>query len=136
MSKWSARAIYVAFVALSSIAMKIGWLIPDGAGYASYLASLFLDGDLNFWNQYTLSGIITPNLIHGATLTANGYIFTFWAIGAPLLWMPFWLIGHLITLIGHHFGQSWAANGFTIYYNIGIRFGTALMGLCALIMNA
>jgi hypothetical protein len=129
------RALYVAFVALSSLAMKIGWIIPDGAGYASYIASLFLDGDLNFWNQYVMSGIITPDLIHGSTLTTNGYVFTFWGIGAPLLWMPFWLLGHALTLLSHFIGQSWTPNGFTFYYNFAVRFGTALMGFCALILN-
>jgi len=127
--------VYIAFLALCVPAMKIGWLIPDGAGYCSYNASLILDGDLNFWNQYSVNGIITPNFIHGSTLTANGYVFTFWAIGAPMLWMCFWLIGHLLTLVSGVFGHPWTPNGFTIYYNFGVRFATAIMGLSALTLN-
>src|SRR4029453_9141035 len=134
----SARRIlvfYLAFLILCLLGMKVGWINPDGIGYCSYNASLYLDGDLNFWNQYVSTGVIDRNLIHGSALTANGYVFTFWAIGAPMLWMPFWLLGHALTATSHLFGQTWTPNGFTVYYNLAVRFATIVMGLCALWMN-
>lgn len=134
----SARRIlvfYLGFLVLCWLGMKVGWLIPDGIGYCSYNASLYLDGDLNFWNQYASTGVINRDSIHGSALTANGYVFTFWAIGAPMLWMPFWLLGHAMTAVSHLFGQTWTPNGFTIYYNLAVRFATAVLGLCALLMN-
>jgi len=126
---------YLAFLVLCWFAMKVGWLNPDGIGFCSYNASLYLDGDLNFWNQYVNTGVINRNSIHGAALTANGYVFTGWVVGAPMLWMPFWLLGHALTAASHLFGQTWTSNGFTVYYNLAVRFATAVLGLCALTMN-
>lgn len=114
--------------------MRTGWIIPDGAGYVSYPSSLVLDGDLNFWNQYVQSGIIRKDLIHGATLTSRHYIFTFWTFGNSLLSLPFWLLGHALTCASTLLNQHWAANGFTIYYNMAIRFATAIFGLCEMVL--
>jgi hypothetical protein len=131
----TARALYVPFLILSIFAMRIGWLIPDGVAYCSYLPTLILDGDLNFWNQYAASGVITREMIHGATISSNGHVVMLWGVGAALLWMPFWLLGHLLTMIAAALHQSWTPNGFTFYYNFGIRFGTAVMALSALALN-
>lgn len=126
--------LFLCYLAFSCFAMRTGWIIPDGVGYASYPSSLVLDGDLNFWNQYVQSGIITQDLIHGATLTRSHYIFTFWTFGNSLLSLPFWLLGHALTYVSTLWNQHWTPNGFTIYYNIAIRFATAIFGLCEMVL--
>lgn len=127
--------LYAAFLAFCCVAMQVGWVIPDGAGYVSYLASLYLDGDLNFWNEYRASGIITETALHGATITREGYLFTFWGAGTAILWTPLWLLAHGLTHLSHFLGKPWTPNGITIYYNLAARFSTALMGFCALLFT-
>lgn len=127
--------VYLAFILWVAISITPGYVIPDGAAFCSYNASLILDGDLNFYNEFALTGIIGEHSYHGATGTETGYVSMLWTIGAPLLWLPFWLLGHLLTNLSTLWGQSWIANGFTIYYNLGVRFATAFMGLLTLLVT-
>ena len=114
--------------------VELGWLIPDGIGYASYLPSLILDGDLHFSNQYSITGMIRQGATHGSRVTSNGYVSNPWGIGSSVLWLPFWLLGHLLTYASALWGQKWAPYGFSVYYNMGIRFGTALYAVGCILL--
>jgi hypothetical protein len=127
------RNAYFGFVLFCVFATKPGLLIPDGLGYVAYLPSLFLDGDLNFWNEFLFGGFIQVTALHGPALSSTGYVSNPWAVGASILWSPFWLIAHFLTILLKPFGLPWAVNGFSIYYNLAVRFATALFGFCTLI---
>ena len=130
-----AAVVYLPFLLVCCFELRFGWVIPDGAGFASYLPSLYLDHDLNLFNQYVHCGIIDRTFIHGAAVTPNGYPLNLWTVGTAVLWTPFWLLGHALTYLTRFLGQSWTPNGFTLYYNLGIHFATAWMGFYALFLN-
>src|SRR5688572_24021057 len=123
--------LYVLFLIFCVVALKPGLLILDGLAYFSYLPSLFLDHDLNFWNEFTFGGAIKPQAQNVRGITPAGYVSNHWSIGPALLWSPFWLIGHWMTLIL----PGWPVNGFSVYYNLAVRFATALMGLLTLLFS-
>ena len=127
---------YLLFLIICIFALRLGWVIPDGAGFGAYLPTLYLDGDLNFFNQYIHCGIIDRNFIHGSAVTSNGYPLNLWTIGTAVLWTPFWLLGHALTWVTGFFGQRWTPNGFTLYYNFSVHFATAVFGFCTLFLIA
>jgi hypothetical protein len=126
--------LYFLFVFFLFFTIELGWLIPDGIGYAAYLPSLFQDGDLHFYNQYVITGMIHGSETHGASVTSTDYITNPWCIGASLLWMIVWLAGHLLNHVSHLWGQHWPSHGFSVYYNFGIRYATALFGLGSILL--
>jgi hypothetical protein len=127
------RNLYFAFALFCVVAIKPGLLIPDGLGYYSYLPSLFLDGDLNFWNEFRFGGYIQENGLTGAELSSTGYVTNPWGVGASILWLPFWLLAHILTILLKSVGLPWAVNGFSLFYNLAVRFATALFGFCGML---
>jgi hypothetical protein len=127
--------IYLLFLILSFFAIKPGLLILDGLAYYSYLPSLFLDGDLNFWNEFRFGGVFNQNGSQTRGITPAGYVSNHWSVGPAVLWWPFWAGGHVLTAILKYFGQPWALNGFSFYYNVGVRFATAIFGLSAILIT-
>ena len=78
----------------------------DDTGYYAYLRSIFFDGDIDFYNE--------TNFIHADKFTSTGYVFNNWQIGQSVLFLPFFIFGHLwalalnalgypVTLDGHSF---------------------------------
>ncbi len=125
--------LYALFLVLCFFALKPGLLILDGLAYYSYLPSLFLDGDLNFWNEFRFGGVLNESGSRTRGITEAGYVSNHWSIGPASLWWPFWAAGHLLTRTTQEFHEPWPMNGFSVYYNIGVRFATAILGLSALI---
>ncbi len=105
------------------------FLRPDSAGYVSYLRSMLFDGDLflgeefsnyhvqGVWNYTTDTGMVT-----------NG-----WSVGNSILWLPFYLLAHLLTLFVNAVGISnLAINGYRDFYLTFIYFSTAFYGMIGL----
>jgi hypothetical protein len=126
---------YIGFLLLCCVALRPALLSPDGVGYYSFLPSLFLDRDLNFLNEFAGTGLINPQFSLMMPLTPTGYVFNHYPIGTVLLWSPFWLLGHVLTLTFKAFGIAARANGFSFYYTFGVHFATALMGFCTLLIS-
>lgn len=96
----------IALVLLSGLAMALVFLasVPlprvdghilgsDGFYYFIQLRSLVMDGDLNFFNDCQLLGINTLRA------TATGHMHSPWPVGAALLWAPFFLLAHGLSLL-------------------------------------
>lgn len=135
LSRKQFTALYFGFILLCFFSLKFGILIPDGLGYYSFLPGLFHDRDLLFWNEFGLGGAITKNFIHVKGLTTTGYVSNHYPVGSALLWSPFWIVGHILAETANYFGQRWPLNGFSVYYNIGVRFSTALYSFCAILLS-
>jgi hypothetical protein len=91
----------------------------DGVLYYAYLRSFLIDFDLNFLNDFAglgYSGKITP-----AGLPANPVFF-----GCSLLWLPFFLLAHIISALGRLLGGSFPLDGFSPIYQRSITLGSAL----------
>lgn len=105
----------------------------DDAGYYAYLRSTVVDGDLDFFNEH--------NFWHfDALVPSTGYTANYWYIGAPILWAPFFLMGHASAYLYQMMGFSVSTDGYSFPY-IGFTFaGSALemwagMLLCFLILK-
>ena len=63
----------------------------DDTGYYAFLRSAFFDGDLDFFNE--------RNYAHAEKINPTGYVFNNWQMGQAILFLPFFLIGHALSLI-------------------------------------
>lgn len=100
----------------------------DGNGYYMYVRSVVIDHDLDLENefnnakeQYDYIGI--P--VHPET----GKVYNQYTIGVPLLWSPFFLIGHALAFLT---GQE--MNGYGKIYTVPTMFGSSLFVLVGLIL--
>ncbi|NQU42708.1 hypothetical protein HQ520_05450 [bacterium] len=100
----------------------------DGVRHYSYCRSLVLDRDLDFSNEfrrYFEEGELEQIRIDPATgLPGNTQ-----GIGSGLLWMPFFLAGHLIALV-----SRFPADGYSAPYVWTVCLGTSLYALAGLIL--
>jgi Flp pilus assembly protein TadD len=116
-------SFYFVFLLLTPLGVFNDWISPrvqtgyysatvidagDDAGYYAYLRSLFFDGDLDFINE--------RHYAHAEKLTSTGYVFNNWQIGQGLLFLPFFIIGHLLTLLYGALGYPVAADGYSVPY--------------------
>src|SRR6478672_4593061 len=103
----------------------------DEIEYFSYLPSLVFDHDLNFRNQYQYFCDRDPNCVsptfHRTFLdlkTPTGLQINFGPLGTAILWLPFYLVAHLIALVGQNFNPAFAANGVSTPYIYAICIGS------------
>lgn len=92
----------------------------DGPGYFVYLRSLVFDGDLDFRNEYRHFDFG----IHDTTST--GLLRNPWSVGPALLWAPFYLIAHALSLIARTLGVQASVDGYGYAYESAIAIGTIL----------
>ena len=98
----------------------------DDTGYYAYLRSGFFDGDWDFINE--------PNYAHSERFNATGYVFTNWQIGQSLLFLPFFLVGHLLALLLNSLGFSISLNGNSIPYYIATAVASQTYVLIGLVI--
>ncbi len=75
----------------------------DGIYYFAYLRSLFIDHDLNFFNELTHfagQNIFVAKYLAGGVHTATGLAHNLYSIGPAILWAPFYAVAHLFALAG------------------------------------
>lgn len=92
----------------------------DDSYYYSYAPSLILDKDLDLTNQYQLSGL--PAEIF-ALRTPTGALKNEFPLGCALYWMPFFLLGHGLTLLLNAFGSVIPTDGYSQIYLNAVIFG-------------
>ncbi len=86
----------------------------DGKAYFSYLRSFVFDGDLDFHNEGAYFGGArreTPS----TGLPKNPF-----SVGPALLWAPFYLLGHLFSLMARAVGMQTDTNGYGLVYQSAI----------------
>ncbi len=106
------------------------WIYTDGAADYSWVRSFILDGNLDcsnefkhygeeFQRRYGWEGVTTDlQLVKTATgVQANKY-----PVGSALLWSPFFLIGHLITV----FFTNYPADGYSKFYVLLVSLGSCI----------
>lgn len=121
-------ALYILFCIVLLTPRIIG---NDGIGYYVYLRSFFFDHNLDFSNEFAHYGnqyvIVGYSPVTG--LPVNGM-----PIGSAILWSPFFLLAHIVTLILQHFNSSWSADGYSPPYVIAICFASSLYGFLGLFL--
>ncbi len=115
----------VAYLAMIPVPRADGQLIgSDGVGYYVYVRSWVIDHDLDFTNEYTYYRHAFADL--GKTPTSRPA--NIYSVGPALLWLPFFLIGHLIALAGQTMGGEVKADGFGYLYQAAISLGSIVYG--------
>jgi len=119
----SALACVLAFLATIPMPREDGHLAgSDGLYYFSILRSSVLDGDLDFSNDYKLMGV-------DAAVTSTGHKANPYAVGAAILWLPFFLCAHAIALALNFAGASVSTAGAGYLYEGAICLATVIYAL-------
>jgi hypothetical protein len=131
------RAIWFPIVLVVWIISGIVFFSPgiafDGAQYYAYIRSLFIDGDLHFANELNAQAPFHGTADFAEIPTATGYTQNLASVGPALYWTPFWIMGHVTTLVGQQLGFNWYTNGYDEPYVVLIGLGSALAGLLTMI---
>jgi len=115
---------YLFSLLLTPLGVFNTWISPsDHRGYYSitridpgddtrihaYLRSMVIDGDIDFFNEkgYWTRFVLTP----------MGYTHSFtYSIGSAILWLPFFLMGHLIAYMYSWLGYTFTTDGYSQPY--------------------
>ncbi len=106
----------------------------DGVGYYSYLRSIFMDGDLNFANEFEKLESWKYGLPLPADKTSTGYVPNPYSIGPVILWSPFFLLALLITHIINLFGGNVLIDGYSSIFVLFTSAGTKIYGFLGIIL--
>lgn len=121
-----------AFLATIPLPHADGMLIgSDGIGYYMYVRSIALDGDIDFANEAEALNAARYIDIYR---TPTGRISNQYALGAPLLWLPFFLAAHLLSLALRAVGLSVLADGYGYIYQAAVCVGSIVYGACAMLL--
>lgn len=92
----------------------------DGIKYYAILRSLVIDQDFDFANDFVFFNTTGP-IVTETGKTANPF-----AIGTALLWLPFFLIAHALSLSLKTLGFNLPANGVSYLYESFVLIGSIL----------
>lgn len=100
----------------------------DPVGYYVYLPSLIFDRDLDFADEYKRFdsiGYVSPD----QTRTVTGKMPNPYSIGVAVLWLPFFLVGHLVAL-----ATGLPADGFSRPYDVAVYLANTVYGLAGILL--
>lgn len=108
----------------------------DEIEYFSYLPSLLLDHDLQFRNQYEyFCNLDVEDCIRSRfqetflnLKTPTGLQINFAPMGTAVLWLPFYLVAHLMALLLQNVNPAFAANGVSLPYIYAVCLGSVFYG--------
>jgi tetratricopeptide (TPR) repeat protein len=117
--------LFFAFLLLTPLGIFNDWIPPDthkgyyavttidagdDTGYYAFLRSVFFDGDLDFFNEL--------HYAHSEKFMPTGYVFNNWQMGQALMFLPFFIIGHLLALLYQGLGYPLSVGGYSAPYYI------------------
>ncbi|MCU0242002.1 MAG: hypothetical protein MUF51_06225, partial [Vicinamibacteria bacterium] len=112
----------------------------DEIEYFSYLHSLWIDGDLEFGNEYQYfydrdpAGLAAFKSTFLDRLEPTGHHINFGPIGSALLWSPIYLLVHAGMLLMRACGGSVVADGFSRPYEIAACYTSVTYGFTGLLL--
>ncbi len=113
----------------------------DEIKYFSYLHSIFFDHDVDFTNEYSYFYNSNPNKYEDFKKTVldkrneNNLPPNEGPVGSALMWSPFYLAAHGLTLAGNTLGfKSLKADGYSTPYIWAVTLGSLLYGFLGLIL--
>ncbi|MCK5849734.1 MAG: hypothetical protein KAH23_02370 [Kiritimatiellae bacterium] len=143
---WGVIVLLVIFYIIALLLIPLGrfseWIPPQAhSGYYSitqidpaddtrlhsYVRSMFIDGDIDFFNEI--------GYIFRFRTTPTGYTYNrTYSLGSAILWLPFFLVGHLLTLFSNALGLSFSPNGYSPPYLIMTGIGSACYVFAGLLL--
>ena len=100
----------------------------DGVRYYAITRSLVLDRDFDFTNDYSLLGEKALPTVTGLPANAQG-------IGTALLWIPFFLVAHVLSLLLNLVGLRVPLNGVSYVYEASVCLGTIVYATLGFLMT-
>ncbi len=131
--------ILLALLLLTAPVIQRRIYASDEIKYLAYPQSLVFDHDLDFTNQYQgwfdrdpRKYAFIPDLLKTEPLT--GRPINEAPIGTGLLWLPFFLIGHVVALAARALGANVAADGYSTPYVWAVCYASFLYGWAGLLL--
>jgi hypothetical protein len=115
----------------------------DGQAYYAFAASAWVDGDLDFDNEFfehnynrhgfqTLDFLPRSAVAMSSTRPGYGRIFNRFGIGYAVLHTPFFLVAHGLTTLGNLMGAwRFPADGYSVLYQLAVVVGMLFYAACA-----
>jgi hypothetical protein len=106
----------------------------DGLGYYAHLRSAVVDGDLHYANEfleYNWFGHYVPDPYQR---TVTDHVPNKFFVGPAILWAPFFLVAHTLTIQAVNLGFKVVPNGYSVLYQFFIGLGSITYGLLGLIL--
>jgi len=122
------RLLFIIFIVLFPLLFRPRVYGFDPVGYFSWVRSVVIDGNLDTTDEYLHYGNDT---ITGPTIT--GYNHNPYAIGAPLLWSPFYLAAHAVESARAAIVHS-PPDGYGDVYVWAVSLASALYGFAAVLI--
>ena len=102
----------------------------DGIRYYMYVRSFWIDGDLNFHNEFLYF------FGHeGRTIPATGMAHNQYGIGCALLWTPFFLCAHAMAALLNLVGLHTPMDGYSYLYQATTLLGTVVYGFLGVLLS-
>ncbi len=106
----------------------------DGIGYFMYTHSIVIDHDLNFTNEYAYFYPKAPASTGPAISTPTNLVANQWAVGTGILWLPFFIVAHIILKILSGFGFAVNLDGYSYVHQAAICFGSIFYGFLSIVL--
>lgn len=125
--------IILCYIGLNAFYLSMGYLTNldnrirgvDGVFYFVYLPSILFDQDVQFENN--LTAIYGEN--YAVNVSDNGAATNTWAIGPAMLWLPFYILAHGLTLcLNAFFGMNLPSQGYGGLYYASVYIANTLYG--------
>ena len=130
---WVAGLITILIFLLNFYLVGFG-VFGDGLGYYTPLRSLIFDGDFRITNEYEYLANSASKFGGGLRVTGGIPEYSKYTIGLGLVLAPFYLLGHLFTLILNGLGLNIEANGLSWTYELFYCLGSIFLGIAGLIL--
>ena len=129
---------YAVLIAVWAVSLFLwivpGYTRPDGAGYAVYLPSAFIDHDLLLFDEWANLGMIRGGAIAFTNVTPNGHLSDHWTVGPAVTWLPAYAAAFAardaIPML-----RGFARNGLSLPYAAAIVASSAMAGLAVLLLG-
>ncbi len=125
------RYLCIAFI-VGFILLFKPWLHGiDSPGYYAWVRSVVIDGDIDVKSELLRYWENSHRVVESPT----GYTYNMYAVGCAVLWLPFFLVGHGLTLLAQGAGWDLAADGYSSLYIWCVSLGSCLYGLAAILLT-
>lgn len=125
---------FAGLVALLFVKLAVsGYIIgSDGLGYYAHLRSIFIDGDFQYANEFLDFNPFGHGVPDPYRLTGNGHVPNPYSVGPAILWAPFFLVAHALTLASGLLGLGLEADGYSTLYQVFVGLGSVVYGAAGL----
>jgi hypothetical protein len=136
--KYFPRYFFVIFGICVSIAFLLRvstgmWVLTsDGLSYYAHLRSAIIDCDLNYANEFRDYNPYHHSVPDFSKTTETNHVPNKYPIGPALLWSPFVLLAHLLTLFFNSLGFNLQPDGYSLLYQVAVGIASIFYGIIGL----